>query len=405
MINKITLSLFASLFLFTSSYAEDAEKLATKKTYDEKGWWWYEESYKNPKTNEVEKIKYQVTPAEKAKLDKEEDTNKLLKTLILKVDENTKVNKAVLKRLEYAYPNTTPEYSVDSKTGKKCLTNSSSTCFIMPVIAEGQHVPVLKNFLRNPSPENSKEWLKWQATYFNHVQKVSHGLRFAFLKDGGDVYETTTDYTYGDNMYVSNSENVRELRESKVLVSLKDRLAYLVFLGQNDIFEQTTDIYKKFVSYKGSFIDKMDYVIIFASESQRQQVLDYTIRTLGKEQGYKDVGEFFKKVKTAVRPDLYQKYNVRVTPSTLIFYSDPSKKEKLWQIIETGKVSVDSLRSNSISFLKYNGIIDEKEFSADKNWETNGKSVLKLNKIKQPNPSTDFNQIEEDIKKLEEENN
>ncbi len=33
----------------------------------------------------------------------------------------------------------------------------------MPVIAEGQQVPALKEFIRNPSPANSKNWSRTPA--------------------------------------------------------------------------------------------------------------------------------------------------------------------------------------------------------------------------------------------------
>jgi len=171
-----------------------AKKVSTEKRYDH-GWWWYEEKYKDPLTKKEKIIKYKLSPAEKAKIDSQNKTNKLLKMLIVSQEENKKLQEKILNR--------------SKKTGEKCLTNSSSDCFVMPVIAEGQHVPVLKNFLRNPSPKNSKEWLKWQATYFNHINKVSNGLRFAFLKGGSDVYSTSTDYTYGDNLWFGKAEDAQ----------------------------------------------------------------------------------------------------------------------------------------------------------------------------------------------------
>lgn len=360
--NRFLKSFMIINLLLTTFIFANITKTENKPKFD-KGWWWYQEEIKVPDENITKKITYKLSPADKAKLDATKSTNRLLKTLVVELYKNRKLNEAIKEKLDYAFPNTTPKYGVNNK-GEKCLANSSSDCFVMPVIAEGQRIPVLKNFLRNPSPENSKKWLKWQSTYFNHINKVSHGLRFAFLKGGSDVYQTATDYALGDNLFFSKSEDVRAVREAKVIASLKNKIAYLFFLGQNELYEKVTDSYKKIAGIKKTFIKEMPHVFVFPSKKALNKFK--TVLADLKQQGYVDVVNFYEKQKVVVRADLYKTYNIRLTPSTVVFYEDKGKKYS--QIITSGEFSSSRLRKGTINFLTYHDIISPKEFGADKNW-------------------------------------
>ena len=389
---KILPFLLSILFLSTLS--------AKTNTKFENGWWWYEEEVKTPDSNKTEKIRYKLSPAEKRKIDAQKNTNKLLKMLIQTQEENKKLNKQILARLIYAFPHTTPKYGISKKTGEKCLANSSADCFIMPVIAEGQRVPALKKFLRNPSPENSKNWLQWQATYFNHINKVSNGLRFAFLKGGSEAYPTATDYTYGDNLWFGKAEDVRGEREGKIIAKNKDKIAYLIFLGQNRLYESLNDTYKKISNMNTGFMKHIDKAIVLPSKESlaffKAKLNNY------RKQGYKSVIDFFRNIKISIRPDLYKKYKIRVSPTIVVYYKD--KKRTLWQPLLTGEVSIARLREATINFLKYNGIISAKEIGADKNWNVIEKPVLKeLSRLPKLKEATDFNKTERKLDKLEKE--
>ncbi len=386
-ISAILLSAVACSFL-----SAEPVKVNDELSYDaNNGWWWYQETYKDPESGKEETIKFKMSPEEKAKLDREKDTQKLLKKIVEKTDEQTKVSNEILKRLNYAFPDVTPEFSVNSKTGKKCKTNSSSDCFVMPVTAEGQQVPVLKDFLREPSPSNSKEWLKWQATYFNHVNKVSTGLRFAFLQDGHEAYPTATTFALGDSMINSKSEDMQAVKEAKVLMKHKDNIAYLIFIGQNELYEKLNKIYYRFSSYNSSFMKNMKFAIIYPSEEAKKASEDYIFNTLGKKEGEKTITSFFKTAKSSVRPDLYKNYNIRITPSVVMFYEDKKSNKNIWQVILSGQPTPANIRKTSIDFLTYNGIVKEEEFSADLNW---GATEDMVNQKPIANP--DFDNIYED---------
>ncbi|BFU77290.1 hypothetical protein ALC152_05050 [Arcobacter sp. 15-2] len=325
-----------------------------------KGWWWYEETYEDTKTKEIKKVKYKVSPEEKAKRDAKEESNRLLRKSI-------EVQKEIQSRLEYAFPNVTPLKTVNKKTGKECVTNSSMDCFVMPVIAEGQQIPVLKEFLREPSPSKSKEWLKWQATYFNHVQKVSHGLRFAYLKYGAEAYPTTTTYSLGDSLTLANSEKALAHRQAKIIHSMKDSIGLLVFVGKNALYEKTNKTAYQVHNWNKSFLKDIGKVFVFQSEAERKEFFKEIQKYV--QRGEKELYKFWKDAKVSVRPDLYEKYNVRMTPSTVMFYY-PKNKDKtgINQLVLSGSLGSDDLRRQMMHFLTYNEIVDEGSMGADKNW-------------------------------------
>lgn len=358
--------------------------------YDKsKGWWWYEETYINDK-NQEEKIKYSMTPKEKKEMEEKKKLNELMVELIKEQRENKKVNEEILIRLNYAFPDVTPKYTVNKKTGEKCLTNSSMDCFVMPVVAEAQQVPVLKDFISSPSPENSKNWLQWQATYFNHVKKISHGLRFAYLKHGADAYPTSTAYSRGDNPTSSYAEDVQGHREAKIIHSMKDRIALLNFVGKNVIFEKNSKVRQQVNSWNTSFLKDINSVFIFESDKARDEFLK-DVQSLSSE-----VVEFWKTAKVTVRPDLYKTYNIKMTPSTVIFYEDKEKKINISETITSGTLSSATIRKQMINFLTYNEIIEEKELAAETNWESPETGV----KTPTPKPNSDniYKEYTEEIK-------
>jgi len=43
----------------------------------------------------------------------------------------------------------------------------------MPVTPEAQRIPVLKNFIQNPTIQTAAKYLQWQAKYFKQIYKIS----------------------------------------------------------------------------------------------------------------------------------------------------------------------------------------------------------------------------------------
>ncbi len=406
--NYFKLSLIVTTFIGSYAFANQTQthnnpywdNMTKVKTFSkfQKGWWWYEEVYKNKDNNKTKIVKYKISPQEKAKLDRQDKLDKLLKVLIYKTEENNKIQKKILDKLEYAFPNTTPKYMINPKTGKKCLTNSSAECFMMPVIAEGQHVPVLKRFLRNPSPHNSAEWLKWQATYFNQVRQVSNGLRFAYLKGGDKVYPIQTDYTYHDSVFFPITPYMRAGRVAQQILKIKDKLAYLIFIGQNKNQEVMSKFYTNLGQIETTFLKNMNIVFIFPSKKGEKWFKSYVLNNLKKKMymgAYKYLTS--NKVKYAIRPDLYKRYHIRVTPSIVLFYKKDHKSKPLWQTISVGDVYPDVMRTGTKEFLEYYDIIPQSAYTEDKNLNVVASPaapmIKELKSYDTPNAPKDWNKF------------
>lgn len=364
--NKFILSLVTVSVLSNSLFAGNDDLLK----YDTpNGWWWYETKVIDEKTNEEKIVKVPIKANEKMQMDEQKKTNELLSKLIDEQKKTNEINERIAGRLEYAFPNVTPIYTTNQKTGEKCLTNSSMDCFVMPVIAEGQQVPVLKDFIREPSPEHSKKWLQWQATYFNHLNKVSHGLRFAYLKYGAEAYPTQTTFAKGDSLEFSQAENALAHREAKIIDSLKDNIALMVFIGKNSLFERANNVQEHINTWNTSFIKNIDKVFVFDSEVSQKEFMNY-MKNRATQRGDKEILAFWDSAKMTVRKDLYEKHKITMTPSIVMFYEDKKANINLSQVIVSGSLSSEVLRTQMKNFLTYNTIVEEKAFASEENWES-----------------------------------
>lgn len=321
--------------------------------YDgQKGWWWYKEVIE--KNGEKYKIKTKFSPKEKLLFEQKIKQNKLL-------EKQTKLLKKINERLQYAFPDLTPKYGINEKTGEKCLANSSADCFVMPLQPEAQHVPVLANFLRDPNPKNSEEYLKWQAKYFNHVTNVSYGIRFAFLSKGAEAYPTDAAYMYTDNPGFPISDDIRRMNQLKILNNLKDKIGIMIFLGKNTALEETNTVYRTVYNYQKKGWKDISISVVFPSEKMKKFVMEKAKEGFLFDKGNKT---FWERAKVMVRPDLFEKFNVTITPSVLAVYKLGGKNKKyIWQTVSTGSIAPKDVREGIFRFLVYNKVIDPKDLS------------------------------------------
>jgi len=328
--------------------------------YDEaKGWWWYKEEIKD-KNGKKKIIKTKITPQQKIQMEQQNQLLKLLAKQNQLLEKQNKILKKIQTRLDYAFPDLTPKYGINSK-GEKCIANNSSDCFVFPLQPEAQHIPVLARWLKNPSPKNSTEWLKWQAKYFNHLDKIGYGLRFAFLNGGKKAYPTDASITYFDQPTNMIYNIAREHREKQILAKLKNKIGLMVFLGKNIAFEMHNKAYKSLwqIAQKTSFWNKNINLVVVLPNKKAEKIIKDIVY---KDPHYKsDIvvkrmwDKLFKEHRVIVNSNMFKKFNIYVTPSVVLTYK---KKDKVyWSIIETGTLSPISIRKDMIHYLIYEGVI------------------------------------------------
>jgi len=349
------------------------------------GWWWYKEKYQD-KDKEFE-TKVKVTPKEKMKMDKEQEKIKLMKEQVKRLSK-------IQERLEYAYPNITPIYTKNKKTGKKCLTNSSVDCFVFPLQAEAQHVPVMAKWLSDPNPENSKEWLKWQAKYFNHLTDIGYGNKFAYLSGGDKVYATDNFYADGDNLNFPVASKMRTNRETQIISSLKDKLTIMFFLGKTPVMDFAVRADRAFYNWNKRFYKDWNFYFVFEDQNKLKKY-EEKILSSGIQSNIKAWKEQKEKGHIVVKPQYFKKFKIDITPTTVVLYTKDKKKgdkakNVIWQKISTGHILTSNTLKNVVQFLIYNKIIDPAEMSSNKMNETlhkvvNTKPEIKEDKIYEEN--------------------
>lgn len=179
----IRIVLVLSLYMMsniTSLYAVDVIKQnSDKKTFNEvddsysntKGFAFYEDSNSSDKDNSIDK---------KTKL----NANLLYEILL----ENKKQTKLLTDIRDILQKTHDPKPEKIVVNGKECIANSSAECFKMPLTAEAKKVPVLASWIQNPTMENAAKYLKWQAKYFNSINKGGYSLNLASKEGGAETY-------------------------------------------------------------------------------------------------------------------------------------------------------------------------------------------------------------------------
>ena len=315
------------------------------------GWWWYQQKDIDKNGQEIN-VKVKMTPKEKIDFEKDNELIILLKKQNNSLEE-------IKKKLEYVYPELTPQYSKNSK-GETCVSNSSADCFVFPLQPEAQQVPVLAEWLKDPSPTNSKKYLQWQAKYFNHLQSISYGLRFAFLQDGPEAYPTDMTFAYGDNLAFPMSDDAANFRKLQILQGLKDKFGLVIFLGGNTYLEQNLDAYSHLSFLSKDIWKDINKMVVVPSESSKQFV-----ESQAKQASVSDswAKAFWDNVEIKVEPEMYQKMNIMITPSIAALYKTDND-DNIFQTILTGNIGEEYFIKASTQFLVYNKIINPADMAA-----------------------------------------
>lgn len=357
-------------------------------SYDiNKGWWWYEETILPEEIEgavksadaeikkhkeEPKKIKYKVTPYEKKQLE--------LAAKQLEISEKTyHTQQKILTILEYNFPRRAEEFGKDRKTGERCVANSSADCYVPMLIPEAQQVPVMAQFLKEPNSKNAKEYLKWQATYFNHMTDIGYGLNFAYKQFGKEAYPTETlNQLHAPN---GGAAEFREGIEMATIKKLSKNIEIYVFLGKTAWFENKYGVQRLLTMKNGIFktLDNFTYVYL---DSDAKSMLENELKTTAMPTYFEE----YSKVKSVVNKKMFAEYNIDITPTIVMAYNDPNTKKRIHQ-----KISYTPGRRDVIStiynFLVYNGIVKYENINEDsmvklKNqYEGSGDGVVDLNAI------------------------
>lgn len=350
MFKRLLTSVVASIILGLASHADEKVNRGAVATAEEmaqgSGFYWYDDYAPEDvnKTNPIRK-KVPVTPQQKAQMTQTE-------RMIAALEKNNELQEKILKKLEYAFPRTIPEFTVNKKTGEKCRSNSSKDCFVMPVTAEAQQsVPVMVKMLRDPTVENVKRYMEWQGEYMNQAFTVGHGFQLVGLQYEREVSQM--DGTYRTQLPTAGNlqNDVERINRSAVIMRLKHKLGVLLFLGKTNTLERELNGYE-LMNYAGSILAKLDdFSYVYQSEEAKERI-ERRISKYNKSKAF----ERYSRVRKMIKPELFEKYKINVSPAAVVFYK-MDNGQIIWQKLGYTMSSVQQSVDVIYGFLKFHKII------------------------------------------------
>ncbi len=218
---------------------------------------------------------------------------------------------------------------------KKLVKKKKQNKYEFP-IKEGTP-PVIAAFLKNPNEENAKEFLKWQAWYFNHIRKIGFTLQQTYRKYGPQIYNVVG---YPENIifaneYKNNGLEVEQYRE--IISQFKGRLGFIFF-------------YKSTCPFCKEFLPIVSYLKLKYGLSIRGVAYDSVIEGLP--------------FKSVVNPQLFYKYGIKQIPS-LVAVLQKKDGSVVQGFVGVGYVPEDQIEQNILYFLYANGELQPKDINAN----------------------------------------
>lgn len=270
--------------------------------------------------------------------------------------EQLKVQKEILAVLDNEYNPKPKKIIVD---GKECIENSSADCFQMPILSDsGKRVPVLKEFVQNPSIESAKEWLRWYAKFLKTAERGGASIELAVNKYGAEAYPVNYS-RYEMDTPGAYSSVLRDNNNKMVLNALGNEIEIFFFFGKNlDADTFAIDNYALFVKE----IPDVKYNIVFLNQGSKKAFQALASRL-------KNIKEFEKGAKgLKVNPKMFEENSIYASPMAGLFLR--SKKEM--RSILLGRTNVEDIINKAIRTLEYEDILKDAHSVGYKKWERSG---------------------------------
>ena len=281
------------------------------------------------------------------------DIKKMLEKLLKIQKEQLKTQKEILAILKKQFA---PEPKKIVVNGKECIENSSAECFKMPITPQAARIPVLKNWLENPTKENAKEWLRWQAKYFTQIFNVGNSLQFAIAQWGDKAYPLSFERE-GFETVGGYSTVLEDKRYTYLLNSVADKYDVYIFFGKNwqgDFysFDNYADLAKE--------LHNVNFNLVFYSEGAKE-AFDDAAKT------FTNLDKLIKRSRIYVGKKYFKKFNVYTTPTLLVRL----KKSNTIEPVYVGKTDIKTLKRKMIDFLEYRKVLDMAHSPDYKMWQEN----------------------------------
>ncbi|PAF46324.1 hypothetical protein BKH46_08025 [Helicobacter sp. 12S02634-8] len=276
-------------------------------------------------------LQYEDEPSSSQKpIDTKKVSEKDILLAILKEQQKqTSIQLEILKILKVT--NDLPE--MIEVNGKKCLSNSSVDCFKMPITKDAARIPVMKQWLENPTVENALAYYKWQSKYLNQIFDVGYSLEFA-SKSTAPLMGIIPTYT---NTNTREAEDQREVYIwDSVIKKLSKNMEINILIGKTTGFDvdRATRIFDIYDKYKSVGV-KIKFVF------ENQESLN-TFANFNKTAPSEIYGQRWSQIPASdkvISPNSFKIKGISVyaTPMYLLKYNDMAKNIHFNQILGVGK--------------------------------------------------------------------
>ena len=347
------------LFAFVSLYAELYNNVHQnyKKSDAERGYYFYADNKKNKKKEYQPEI---INGKLVIKKDKREIPN-LLRLIASEIKKTNKrindVEKELLLIKYYINPNAPKEIMCED--GKKGMSNSRPACFDMPVITEGRNMPALAAFMKNRTLENAKNYLGVQAKLFNAATEMGYALNFAQL-EGGSSVNPTDGYS---PFPIGGSTDVKYIKKKtlELIKKNKEKIGTAIFIGKTPSLEKEWGFNKLgYMSYHK--LGELNAIYVFINK-ETKDFYDNFYDNFNDE----EIKKAYKNASKKIDSKLFEKYNIKITPTARAFYVDKNKTKSM--NISQGMVSMDGIVDGYRRFFIFEKIFKPTDFSVEKIWE------------------------------------
>lgn len=238
---------------------------------------------------------------------------------------------------------------VTKSDGTQCIANSSSDCFVFPLVAEAKRVPVMAEYLQHPDDMSKvAEWKKWFSKFLNHNFNIGKANEYEAALNGSTTFQTDFHRSELDNKF-GYFGTAKAEHNSKIvnLFGSKKMLKLRILIGKTP----SSDIYA------------MDDIARFINKHPNLGVelifLDNNAATI-----YSDganVLSFIRKAFTSpmvtktINPSLFTA-GMQTSPIFMPVFTQNG--QDISKAITVGKISQDTLANNIIEWLIYEKIVD-----------------------------------------------
>jgi len=284
-----------------------------------------------------------------------DETVDILKKLLAESKKQTKLQEEIRDILKNEFE---PQPKMITINGKECIENSSAECFKVPILnKDAQKIPVMKDYIQNPTQENAAKYMQWQAKLIENTLNVGYSMQFALSQHGTKAYPLDYQSGYFDTP-TGEYQNILSKTNERVLNELNFELD--IYLGKNPDLDLTSiEMIGKIIKSLGT--DKVR--IIFYSNEMKKLFDEASI--------YSTISDLYKNIKSIVDKDKFEKFNAYTTPAYIMIYTDKDGKKKS-QTISVGRISENDLNSKLIQFANYKQLIKREDFVSYKNWSEDG---------------------------------